>query len=148
GLLLSMLKRSAAMARDISIRLAELAAAAGSMAQSMDFGMFYDASRELLSVGYDHTSDSLNTGCYDLLASEARVAAFVGIAKGEIPQQAWLRLGRPLTRYGKSTLLLSWSGTMFEYLLPFLWMKHEPDTLLAQSAQAAVSIQKDLGRQQ
>jgi hypothetical protein len=76
------------------------------------------------------------------LASEARSAVFVAIAKGEIPQESWLAMGRRFTSYGNEHVLLSWTGTMFEYLMPLLWMKSYPNTILDETTQAVVRSQK------
>jgi hypothetical protein len=80
--------------------------------------------------------------CYDLLASEARMANFVATAKGDIPQDAWFHLGRAHTRLHNQNVLFSWTGTMFEYLMPTLWTRLYPDTVLERSARAAVEAQK------
>ena len=81
---------------------------------------------------------TIEPSCYDLLASEARIAVFVAIAKGDIPQEAWFHLGRGHTLFRGERILLSWTGTMFEYLMPALWMRHYPDTIMEQSIRAAV----------
>jgi hypothetical protein len=80
--------------------------------------------------------------CYDLLASEARSAVFVAIAKGDIPQNSWFQLGRVHTHFAGRSVLLSWTGTMFEYLMPMLWMRTYPETLLANSMVGAVACQQ------
>ena len=84
--------------------------------------------------------------CYDLMASEARIATFLAIARGDIPPQSWLKLGREHTyAYGRF-LLLSWSGTMFEYLMPALWMRTYPGTMIAHTQDACVEVQQAFGR--
>jgi hypothetical protein len=83
---------------------------------------------------------------YDLLASESRMASFVAIAKGDIPQVAWFHLGRKQTLRRGQRVLLSWTGTMFEYLMPMIWMQHYRDTVLERSVRAAVYIQQKEGR--
>ena len=88
-----------------------------------DFKVVYDSKMELFSVGYDIERDRLIKSYYDLLASEARQASFVAIAKGDIPQKHWFRLGRALTMVEDLKVLLSWSGTMFEYMMPLLIMR-------------------------
>ena len=90
--------------------------------------------------------DSLDHNYYDLLASEARITSIIAIAKGEIPQSHWLQLGRPVTRIDGSYILLSWSGTMFEYLMPPLFLRSYPGTLLAESTQGAVLHQIAYGK--
>ena len=83
-----------------------------------------------------------------LLASEARLASFLSIGKGEIDYRHWFHLGRPLTNTAGLTGLLSWGGTMFEYMMPGLFLRSYPETLLAQSCEAAVQRQIQFGRQQ
>ncbi len=126
----------------IQSRLRRIAQEADSLVSEMDFSLFYDPTRKALSVGYDVTQNQLQKSFYDLLASEARSAVFVAIAKNEIPQDAWFMMGRTHTRYAKRTVLLSWTGTMFEYLMPALWLKHFPATLLEDSLNGAVACQK------
>jgi hypothetical protein len=133
-----------ASARATALRndLLELASVAGSLVEEMDFHFLYNHRKKLLSVGYDVPGRNLDRACYDLLASEARTAAFVAVAKGDIPQESWFRLGRCHTNYRGRKVLLSWSGTMFEYLMPSLWMKTSSQTILTQSAHEAVSAQR------
>ncbi|MCC5797792.1 MAG: hypothetical protein JJU48_10785 [Methylophaga sp.] len=113
----------------------------------MDFGFLYDAKAELLTIGFDVTERRRDLACYDLLASEARLASFLLIAQGQVPQKHWFSLGRLLTRHGGDISLISWSGSMFEYLMPQLIMPSYPDTLLDHSSKAAVSRQIQYGRQ-
>jgi cyclic beta-1,2-glucan synthetase len=119
-----------------------LAREAEELAKQMDFRLLYDPDRNLLSVGYDVQKKQLLASCYDLLASESRSAAFIAIAKGDIPQNSWFRLGRGHTQYAGRRVLLSWTGTMFEYLMPTLWMKTYPATLLENSLRGAVASQR------
>jgi len=119
-----------------------LARRAEEMAKQMDFRLLYDAGRNLLSVGYDVDKKQLLASCYDLLASESRSAVFIAIAKGDIPQTSWFRLGRGHTQYAGRKILLSWTGTMFEYLMPTLWMRTYPATLLENSMRGAVISQR------
>ena len=123
-------------------RLMSLVADADALVDDMDFGLFYDRNQKALSIGFDVAEAKLHKACYDLLASEARAALFVGIAKNDVPQDAWFRLGRIHTHYAKRDVLVSWSGTTFEYLMPALWLKHFPNTLLENSLQAAVDCQR------
>ena len=115
---------------------------ADEMVEEMDFGFLLNVRRKLLSVGYDVSSQQLNAAAYDLLASESRVAAFVAIAKDDIPQETWFLLGRAHTVAHGHSVLLSWTGTMFEYLMPALWMRSFPNTLLERSRSAAVGAQQ------
>ncbi len=119
-----------------------LARQAEEMAKQMDFRLLYDSGRNLLSVGYDVDKKQLLASCYDLLASESRSAVFIAIAKGDIPQTSWFRLGRGHTQYSGRKVLLSWTGTMFEYLMPTLWMRTYPATLLENSMRGAVMCQR------
>jgi cyclic beta-1,2-glucan synthetase len=129
-----------------SIRLAqELEGAAGDADRwftRMDFSFLLERRRKLLSIGCDLDTGRLHPACYDLLASESRVATFVGIAKGEIPQEVWLKLGRThVPNHGVPTLI-SWAGTMFEYLMPAIWMRSYSGTLLQRSMEGAVVAQQ------
>ena len=127
-------------ARDRIAKMEALAAQAGALAR-MDFGFLYDAGRHLLSIGYNVSDRRRDASFYDLLASEARFVSFVGIAQGQLPQDNWFALSRLLTQTGGETLLLSWSGSMFEYLMPLLVMPTYENTLLDQSYHAAVARQ-------
>jgi cyclic beta-1,2-glucan synthetase len=123
-----------------------LAQMAGDMAL-MEFGFLYDAGRDLLSIGYNVDERRLDASYYDLLASEARLANFVAIAQGQLPQESWFTLGRLLTTTGGVPVLLSWSGSMFEYLMPMLVMPTYEGTLLDQTCRAAVARQIEYGSQ-
>jgi cyclic beta-1,2-glucan synthetase len=114
---------------------------------AMDFDFLYDSSRDLLSVGYDVDERRRDPFCYDLLASEARLASFLLIAQGQAPQKHWFALGRLLTSHGGDVSLISWSGTMFEYLMPQLIMPSYENTLLDHTCKAAVARQIEYGRQ-
>src|SRR6185295_2626579 len=92
----------------------------GAMADGMRFGFLYDEARELFAIGYNVSNARCDGSHYDLLASEARLASLVAIAKGDAPQKHWFRLSRPRTRLAAAHSLLSWSGSMFEYLMPLL----------------------------
>jgi len=113
----------------------------------MDFEFLYDTSRGLLTIGYDVSERRRDPACYDLLASEARLASFLLIAQGQVPQKHWFALGRLLTSHGGDVSLISWSGSMFEYLMPRLIMPSYDNTLLDQTCKAAVSRQIEYGRQ-
>jgi cellobiose phosphorylase len=112
---------------------------------AMDFEFLYDGSRDLLTIGYDVTARRRDPGCYDLLASEARLASFVLIARGQLPQEHWFSLGRSLISHNGAFALISWSGSMFEYLMPELLLPSFPGTLLGGTAEAIVSRQIDYG---
>ncbi len=110
------------------------------------YQFLYNKTTHLLSIGYNLSERRLDTSYYDLLASEARLATFVGIAQGKIPQESWYALGRQLTVTGGEPVLLSWSGSMFEYLMPLLVMPSYPNTLLGQTYQSAVRRQIQYGK--
>ena len=141
--LLEELAASAVRIHDGIHRLRELARHAGQLVEEMDFRFLYNERRKFLTIGYDVSKQLLMDSCYDLLASEARSAVFVAIAKGDIPQESWLRLARSHTRYHNHAVLLSWTGTMFEYLMPTLWLKAYPDTLVDRNMSAAVASQQE-----
>jgi hypothetical protein len=141
-LLRSALARSSSMAANITSRLAAVAARANVIAKDMDFAFLYDSKKKLLTTGYNVEENRLAPSHYDLLASEARAAVFVAIAKGEIPQEGWFALDRRSTQYKDEHVLFSWTGTMFEYLMPMLWMKVYPNTILDHNTQAALRCQQ------
>ncbi|MGA8029071.1 MAG: glucoamylase family protein [Bryobacteraceae bacterium] len=130
----------------LASRLRALAADADRLVREMDFGVLTDKRRNLLSVGYDVASQQLRKSCYDLLASESRTAAFIAVAKSEVAQDSWFRLGRQHTLCEGQTVLVSWTGTMFEYLMPVVWMKSHPDTLLDRGVDSAVRAQQFYAR--
>lgn len=112
-------------------------------ARAMDYKFLLVEARQLLSIGYDGTTGKLHSACYDLLASEARIAVFLAVAKGDIQQEAWFKLDRTHVLVNGSACLLSWTGTMFEYMMPALWMRLYPDTLITKSSDAVVRIQRE-----
>jgi len=113
----------------------------------MDYEFLYNRSRDLFSIGFNVNDHRRDAGYYDLLASEARLGVFVAIAQGQVPQKAWFSLGRLLTQTGGAPVLLSWSGSMFEYLMPNLVMPLYPKSLLAHTTRVAVARQIDYGRE-
>jgi cellobiose phosphorylase len=113
----------------------------------MDFRFLFDESRKLLSIGYRVADRQCDPSFYDLLASEARLASFIAIAQGQLPQEHWFRLGRRLTAAAGHRALLSWSGSMFEYLMPLLIMPTYPNTLLDATYHAVVARQIEYGRE-
>jgi len=127
--------------------IAAIAAHAERHAQAMDYSFLFERSRQLLSIGYDGVTGELNGACYDLLASEARIASFLAVAKGDIPQQAWFRLDRSHVFVEGRASLLSWTGTMFEYMMPALWMRTYPNTLIARSLESVAHIQRNYERE-
>ncbi len=115
--------------------------------EEMDFEFLFDRSRELFSIGYNVSDHRLDTSFYDLLASEARLGSFVTIAQGQFGQEHWFALGRLLTMSDRAPALLSWSGSMFEYLMPLLVMPTYENTLLDQTYRAVVRRQIEYGHQ-
>ena len=113
----------------------------------MEYEFLYDRTRHLLAIGYNVDEFRRDASFYDLLASEARLCTFVAIAQGQLPQQSWFALGRLLTSAGGAPVLVSWSGSMFEYLMPLLVMPSFAGTLLDQTCQAAVARQIAYGSQ-
>jgi len=140
--LLVLLPHCRSRASELATRLHAISMQADALVREMSFAPLFDGRRRLLSVGYDVAAKQLNKSCYDLLASEARTAFFVAIAKGEILQESWFRLGRQHTVCEGQTSLISWTGTMFEYLMPVLWMRSHPNTLLDRAVRSAVRAQQ------
>ena len=122
-------------------RLALIESTAQEMSQAMQFGFLLDPERRLLSIGYRAAEGTLDPSCYDLLASEARLASFVAIAKNDVPARHWFRLGRTVTPVGHGAALISWSGSMFEYLMPSLVMRAPSGSLLEQTNRLIVQRQ-------
>jgi cellobiose phosphorylase len=135
-----------AQAKARMARMEVLARQSAAMA-SADYSFLYDTTRHLIAVGYNVDEHRRDSSYYDLLASESRLCSFVAIAQGEVPQDNWFALGRLLTSAGKSMALLSWSGSMFEYLMPNLVMPLYPNTLLDQTCKAVVQAQIAYGEQ-
>ena len=137
--------RSDLLARDpagfIVEHLETLATTALQLADAMEFDFLLDTQRKLLSIGYRATDGTLDDSCYDLLASEARLSSFIAIAKGDIPARHWFRLGRTVTPIGSGAALVSWSGSMFEYLMPDLVLRAPGGSLLAQTSRLIVQRQ-------
>jgi len=114
---------------------------------AVDYDFLYDSVRRQLVIGYNVAERRRDDSCYDLLASEARLCNFVAIAQGALPQESWFALGRLLTTAGGEPVLLAWSGSMFEYLMPLLVMPTYENTLLDQTYRAAVQRQIEYGKQ-
>jgi cyclic beta-1,2-glucan synthetase len=113
---------------------------------AMRFGFLYDPGKKLLSIGYRAVDGRLDPGCYDLLASEARLASYLAVARGDADPEHWSRLGRSFAAVGSSAALLSWSGSMFEYLMPLLVMPSPRGSLLAETYHAVVRRQIRSGK--
>ena len=127
-------------------RIQELARRVDALSEQ-EQGFLYDDRRHLMSIGYNVDERRLDAGHYDLLASEARLGIFTAIARGQLPQESWFALGRLLTAHDGNPVLMSWSGSMFEYLMPPLIMPNFEQTLLDQTCRAAVRRQIDYGRE-
>ena len=112
----------------------------------MKYDFLYDRARHLFAIGYNASEHRLDASYYDLLASEARLASFVAIAQGQLPQESWFALGRLLATSGGQSVLLSWSGSMFEYLMPLLVMPTYDNTLLDQTYRVTVERQIAYGK--
>lgn len=126
----------------LNARLRNVADTAREMAMAMDFAFLLDPERKLLSIGYSLVENMLDTSCYDLLASESRLASFFAIAKGDVPTLHWMRLGRTSTPIGHGSALISWSGSMFEYLMPSLILRAPVGSLLEQTNRLVVQRQR------
>jgi cyclic beta-1,2-glucan synthetase len=143
--------QASAMLRDlgqgagIADSLHHLAGRAREMANAMDFRPLYDRDRRLFFIGHNLSTGRIDPHHYDLLASEARLASFFAIAKGDVPVEHWFHLGRPVTRAQGGLTLISWNGSMFEYLMPRLLLRSGPESLLGESERIAVRIQRRHG---
>jgi cyclic beta-1,2-glucan synthetase len=136
----------AANASALGHELLALAERADEEVRGMDFRLLYDTERKLFHIGYNATLDRIDGHYYDLLASEARLASYLAIVKRDVPESHWYALGRPMTTVAGAPALLSWGGTMFEYLMPNLLMRSQEGTLLARTSQLAVDAQIAYGK--
>ncbi|HUS09626.1 MAG TPA: glucoamylase family protein [Pyrinomonadaceae bacterium] len=139
------LEQGAVAAGDLLSRLSRMAQACDQITERMDFKFLLDPERKVFTIGYNVSAQRADNSYYDLLASEARLASFVAIAKGDVPQEHWFRMGRQLTSVDGERALISWTGTMFEYLMPLLVMRDYPNTLLDQSYRVVVKRQIEYG---
>lgn len=114
--------------------------------KNVKFKALYDKKRQLFYIGYDAEKNRYSKSYYDLLASEARQTSFIAIARGEVDQKHWLKLGRRLTMADDYRGLVSWTGTMFEYLMPLLIIKNYDNTLIDETYNFVVKTQKRYGR--
>jgi cyclic beta-1,2-glucan synthetase len=145
---LAELERGAIAGEEDDAELVALAAALRKLALGMDFAFLLDRQRLLLAIGYRSADGALDPSCYDLLASEARLASLFAIAKGDAPAKHWFRLSHAVARLPQGRALVSWSGSMFEYLMPSLVMQEPTHSLLEQSNRAVVRAQIAHGRAQ
>jgi cyclic beta-1,2-glucan synthetase len=141
------LEQAAGTAGDILSRLSRLSNTSEEIMEEMDFKFLLDPERKVFTIGYNVTALCADNSYYDLLASEARLASFVAIAKSDVPQAHWFRLGRQLTSVDGGRALISWTGTMFEYLMPLLVMRNYSNTLLDQTHRTVVKRQIEYGQE-
>ena len=140
------LKTARSSANALLDDLRSISARAEANFEAMNFRFLYDPQRKVFHIGYNVDSGRHDTSYYDLFASEARLTSLLAIAKGDVPQNHWLYLARPITQLNGTRALLSWSGTMFEYLMPALLTRRYSGTLLDQSCLAAVKCQIAYGQ--
>lgn len=140
-------QRGSQRAREVINELFRLASEAFEFSE-MEYKFLFDKTQRLLTIGYNVDDRHCDASFYDLLASEARLGVFVAIAQGKIPQESWFALGRRLTTVGNTPVLISWSGSMFEYLMPALVMPTYKNTLLDEMCIGTVKKQIEYGHQQ
>ena len=145
--LLDALQASAKEASSLANRLEAIAVTSQKMFDAMDFSFLFDKSRKLFSIGMRAADGTLDESCYDLLASEARLTSFIAIAKGDVPASHWFHLGRALTPVGRGSALISWSGSMFEYLMPAIIMRSPANSMLSQTYEQVVLRQIEYGNE-
>ena len=143
--LIKAMQDSSSEAKALNRRLLGIARSSEKTFADMEFGFLFDDSRKLFSIGYRGSDGILDPNYYDLLASEARLTSFIAIAKGDVPSAHWFHLGRALTPVGRGSALISWSGSMFEYLMPALVMRSPTDSLLSQTYEQVVLRQIEYG---
>ncbi len=141
------LKSAKKTAQDLVKAFQGLAQRADGYFSKMDFGFLFDPQRHVFHIGFNVESGRFDPNYYDLLASEARMASLLAIARGDVPQSHWLYLARPLTKVKGARALISWGGGMFEYLMPTLFLERYHDTLMEQSCRAVVERQIEYGRE-
>jgi hypothetical protein len=144
--LTALLPAAAKNLRDLHAAIVAIADRARRFAEDTEFGFLVNPARRILSIGYDVNNHRVHSACYDMLASEARIAAFLAVARGDMPQQGWFRLSREHAGAFGQHVLMSWTGTMFEYLMPALWMRSYPNTLLSDTLESCVRVQQAFGR--
>ena len=134
-------------AAELMDRIRRISERAGVFIREMDFTFLYKEDRHLFSIGLNLAQDRLDASCYDLLASESMLTSYLTVARGDVPRRHWFQLGRPYIKVAGRLGLLSWGGTMFEYLMPRLLLKALPGTLIDQMIRATVARQIEYGRQ-
>ncbi|MFA6008185.1 MAG: glucoamylase family protein, partial [Candidatus Shapirobacteria bacterium] len=133
------------LAGEMLAMVESLSRACGELSESMNMRFLFNTERRLFSIGYNVSEGRLDHAFYDLLASEARLGSFVAIARGDIPAEHWFAMGRPYGAIGRRRVLLSWTGTMFEYLMPLLFQRTYKNSLLDKTVKEAVEIQIAFG---
>lgn len=133
-------------ARRLLGKLERISESIEALEKQIDMRFLYDEKRRLFSIGYDVENKNLDSSFYDLLASEARLSSYIAIARDDVPVEHWLALSRPYRSVGHNRALLSWTGTMFEYLMPAIFQGAYPNSLLDQGMRAAVALQEQYGR--
>ena len=141
------LEQAAEASNTLFARAGSLARLCERLVDEVDFGFLFDEKLKVLTIGYNVSDGHRDDSFYDLLASEARLASFIAIATGDVPQEHWFRLGRQLTSVNGSRALISWSATMFEYLMPLLIMRNYEKTLLAETYRTVVTRQIAYGKE-
>lgn len=133
--------RSRGLADELLSRAEDLRRRSTALANGMNMTFLYDPDRRLFRIGFNASEQKLDSSYYDLFASEARLGSFVAIARGDVPSAHWLAMARPFGSVGRRRVLLSWGGTMFEYLMPLLLQRVFDNSLLAMACREAVSVQ-------
>ena len=141
GRLKALVEQARGDAEDLVERADRLAALSDDLLEEIEFGFLFNDERQLFSIGYNVVDGRLDSSYYDILASEARLASYMAIALGKVSHEHWFKLGRSLTPSGSSRALLSWSASMFEYLMPLLVMRSHAGTLLDETYEAVVRRQ-------
>jgi cyclic beta-1,2-glucan synthetase len=141
GRMKTLIEASRQHAVDLVERAERLAALSDDLLEEIEFGFLFNAERQLFSIGYNVVEGTLDNSYYDILASEARLASYMAIALGEVSHEHWFKLGRSLTPSGSLRALLSWSASMFEYLMPLLVMRSHGGTLLDETYEAVIKRQ-------
>jgi len=139
------LESAVAQADGVVVGLGRISKLADRWVAEMDFGFLYDRTRHLFRIGFDASSATPDPNHYDLLASEARLASLIAIAKGDVPLRHWMYLGRPFRRRRGRSILMSWGATLFEYLMPGLYTKTPERSLLEKACRQAIRLHKEFG---
>jgi len=134
------------LAGEMLARIVHIQRSVRTLSKSINMGFLYNDEHRLFSIGFNVTDGRLDHAFYDLLASEARLGSFIAIARGDIPVDHWFAMSRPYGAIGRRRTLLSWTGTVFEYLMPLLFQRSFENSLLDKSVKEAVAIHIEFGR--